>query len=99
MITRIFRVQIHKEYVADFEKAYEEVSIPLVKSQKGFVSLSTGSPMTKENLEYVMISHWESLEALKKFVGEDWQEALIPKGMEKYVDQCWLHHYESDEKP
>ena len=97
MITRIFRVKVYEEYVTDFEKAYKEVSIPLVKSQKGFESLTTGKPIIKENLEYVMISHWKDLQSLKNFVGEDWQEALIPDGMEKYVNECWIHHYESDQ--
>lgn len=43
-----------------------------------------------------MISHWKDIESLKSFVGKSWEEALIPKGMEKYVQQCWLHHYETE---
>ena len=62
MITRIFRVKVYENCVAEFEQAYKEVSITLVKSQKGFESLSTGKPLTDKNLEYVMISHWKDLE-------------------------------------
>ncbi len=96
MITRIFRVKIHKDYRTTFEKAYQEISIPLVKSQRGLVSVSVGEPISKESLEYVMITQWQDLDALKNFVGEQWNEPLIPNGMEDCVDECWVHHYESN---
>jgi len=96
MITRILRVIVNENYVTEFEKAYKEVSIPLVISQKGFVSLSTGKPIIKNNLEYVMISNWTDLESLKCFVGDDWEKSLIPDGMKKHVENYWLHHYVTD---
>lgn len=95
MITRVFRVKVNKEFIDDFENDYENISIPLVKSQKGFVSVETGKPIN-DNAEYLMISHWDNLESLKSFVGSSYQEALIPHGMEKYVQQCWVNHYETD---
>lgn len=95
MITRIFRVQVHKEHMLEFESDYKNISIPLVKSQEGFISVETGKPLNEKN-EYLMISHWKDIESLKSFVGKSWEEALIPKGMEKYVQQCWLHHYETE---
>ena len=48
------------------------------------------------NLEYIMISNWKDLKSLQHFVGDDWGKALIPDGMEKYVEDCWLHHYVTD---
>jgi len=96
MITRVFRVQIHKECIAEFENDYKNVSVPLVKSQKGLVSVETGRPLDNHSNEYIMISHWSDIESLKQFVGESWQEALIPHGMEKYIKQCWIHHYETE---
>lgn len=61
MITRIFRILIHPQYIAEFEKAYKEVYIPLVMSQKGFISLSTGKPIENINLEYVMVTNWKNM--------------------------------------
>jgi hypothetical protein len=26
---------------------------------------------------------------------DDWNRAVIPAGMEKYVAECWVHHYEN----
>ncbi len=42
-----------------------------------------------------MISVWANEDALRSFAGESWNLAVIPAGMEKYVSQCWVHHYEN----
>ena len=94
MITRIFRVQIKPELRASFEKNFQEISIPLVKSHSGLASVSIGKPTKWAPDEYVMISRWKRAEDIENFVGKDWSQPLIPSGMEKYVVQCWVHHFE-----
>ena len=94
MIIRVFRVLIHPQHKLDFEKAYNEISVPLVKSQKGLISVETGYPITGKSLEYVMVSNWESITALQNFAGDNWLKAVIPGGMEKHIERCWVHHYE-----
>ena len=41
-----------------------------------------------------MVSKWEDECSLEKFAGKNWKEAYIMPGMEKFVDECWVHHYE-----
>ncbi|TQV87922.1 antibiotic biosynthesis monooxygenase family protein [Aliikangiella coralliicola] len=97
MITRVFRIQVHKEYVNEFEHDYKNISVPLVKSQRGLLSVETGKTLSEGIDEYIMISRWQDIDMLKAFVGESWQKALIPSGMEKYVQQCWVEHYETEQ--
>ncbi len=94
MITRIFRVQIRPELREEFESQFQAVSIKAVTSAPGFVSVQIGKPTGWAPDEYVMISKWENEEALVNFVGPKWNEAHIPAGMEKFVVECWLHHYQ-----
>jgi heme oxygenase (mycobilin-producing) len=94
MIVRIFRVIVHSELHKEFEDKFRSTSIPFVRSHEGLVSVSVGRPTKWSLEEYVMISTWESEDALVKFAGEKWTQAVIPQGMEKYVKQCWVHHYE-----
>ena len=94
MIVRVFRVRIHKEFQQDFENDIDLISLPLVKAQKGFVSVSFGRVLGQDNDEYVLITTWESQDALIAFCGEAWEQALIPHGMEKYIKDCWVYHYE-----
>jgi len=94
VITRIFRVQIKPELRASFEKDFHEISIPLIKSHSGLASVNIGKPTKWAPDEYVMISRWKQAEDIEDFVGKDWSQPLIPSGMEKYVVQCWVHHFE-----
>lgn len=94
VITRIFRVQIKPELRALFEKDFHDISIPLIKSHGGLVSVSIGKPTKWSPDEYVMISHWNKIADLENFVGQNWNQPVIPAGMEKYVVQCWVHHFE-----
>ncbi|WP_120497253.1 antibiotic biosynthesis monooxygenase [Kiloniella sp. EL199] len=95
MITRIFRVQIKPELREEFETLYRVKSIDAVQNAEGFISVTIGKPTVWAPDEYVMVSTRTNETALKKFAGEKWSEAHIPSGMEKFVIDCWVHHYES----
>ncbi|WP_430968952.1 antibiotic biosynthesis monooxygenase family protein [Spongiimicrobium sp. 2-473A-2-J] len=93
MIIRIFRATVHKELHTEFMEKFREISIPLVKTQQGLVALEIGEPTQWHPNEFVMISTWETEQHIRNFVGDQWNEAHIPSGMEKYVVQCWVRHY------
>ena len=95
MITRIFRVSVPARLHAEFEEKFLSVSVPYVQAAKGLVSVSVGRPTQWAPEEYVMISTWESVNSLCAFAGEHWNQAVIPAGMERYVTECWVHHYEN----
>jgi len=94
MIARIFRVRIRPELRASFEKDFHEISIPLVKSHHGLISVTIGKPTKWIPDEYVMISTWQNEKSLEDFAGKNWNVPVVPSGMEKYVSECWVHHYE-----
>ena len=93
MISRIFRVKINSELREEFESKFATVSVEAVENQRGFISVDIGKPTKWDPDEYVMISKWKDKQALVDFVGESWNQAHIPEGMEKFVKQCWVHHY------
>ena len=94
MITRVFRVVIRPELREEFEAKFASISMNVVEGSAGNVSVFIGKPTRWSPDEYVMISQWESESALVDFAGESWNTAVIPPGMEKYLVDCWLHHYE-----
>ncbi len=93
MIVRMFKVQINDGLREEFEKDFDQLSLPLVKAQKGLLSLSFGKIIEQNKDEYVLITTWESQGALIEFCGEKWQQAVIPHGMEKYINKCWVDHF------
>ena len=79
---------------SEFELKFLSVSVPYVMAEPGIVSVVVGRPTRWEPEEYVMVSTWRSEADLAAFAGEQWNRAVIPEGMEKYVSECWVHHYE-----
>lgn len=93
MITRIFRVKVKSDLKAEFEPLFQSVSLGSVKSAPGCTNVIIGGPTEWSPDEYSMITIWKDKNSLIDFVGLQWNEAHIPAGMEKFVDQCWVHHY------
>lgn len=94
-ITRIFRVRIPPELRSEFEEKFSSVSVHAVDKAAGFLAVTILKPTEWAPNEYAMISQWENEAALKAFAGEEWNRAVIPPGMEKFVVECWVHHYAS----
>lgn len=95
MITRIFRVEITPALRQEFELKFKEVSIPLLQSFDGVISVTVGGPCKWSPNEYLLISTWVDEAAIIEFAGDQWNEAIIPQAMEPYVSQCWVHHFEN----
>ena len=95
MITRIFRVRVPLALHSEFEQKFLSVSVPFIEAEPGFISVTVGKPTQWAPEEYVMVSVWHSEADIAAFAGENWNSAVIPQGMEKYVSECWVHHYEN----
>lgn len=95
MITRVFRVRIDPTRRDAFEQDFQTTSVRAVEGKDGFISASIGKPTKWTPDDYVMISTWRDEKALRAFAGEDWNRAVIPGGMEHYVIDCWVDHFQS----
>jgi heme-degrading monooxygenase HmoA len=94
-ITRVFRVRINTAQRSDFEGKFADVSVKAVTEAAGFLSVSILKPTKWTPDEYAMVSRWKDESSLRAFAGEEWNRPVIPSGMEKFVRECWVHHYES----
>ena len=94
-ITRIFRVQVHANLLPEFEEKFADISVNVVKNAVGSLSVTIARPTKWRPNEYAMISEWKDIESLSAFAGGEWNRPVIPTDMEKFVEKCWVHHYES----
>ena len=79
-----------------FKVQYAEATVRMWRaSKKAVLDVAIGRPTRWDPDEYVMISRWENEQALVQFAGSDWHQAIIPAGMEKFVESCSVHHYEA----
>lgn len=95
MIVRIFKAIVPAELHSEFEIKFKEISVPVVKNYQGLIDLEIGRPTKWNPLEFVMVSKWENEKHLVEFAGDNWNQAHIPKGMEKYIQECSVCHFES----
>ncbi|WP_420322087.1 antibiotic biosynthesis monooxygenase family protein [Flagellimonas sp.] len=93
MIIRIFTASVPSTLHQEFEAKFKEISVPLVKGQQGLLGIDIAKPTEWNPNLFVMISKWASKEDLVRFAGEQWNEAHIPKGMEKYIETCSVEHF------
>jgi heme-degrading monooxygenase HmoA len=91
----VFRVRIDTDLRQEFEEKLFSISVHAVNEAAGFISVSIHKPTKWAPDEYAMISQWENELSLKAFAGEEWCRAVIPHGMEKFVVESWVHHFES----
>lgn len=94
MITRIFRARVPVEKQQQFEDKFLAQVLQSIKSYPGVVSVYFGRPTRGAPDEFAVISTWASEKFLAAFAGENWSQAVIPAGMEDYVTECWVHHYQ-----
>jgi heme-degrading monooxygenase HmoA len=95
MIIRVFRARVQSGMANAFERMVQELSIPLVEAQKGLLARYSGKPVGSNADEFVMVSVWEDLASLQAFVGENWEEAIIPEEERPVLLETTVHHYES----
>lgn len=94
MIMRIFQVTTHPGKEAAFSKFFHETAIPLMKSTDGCVEVLPGKPHEGHPRDFAFVMIWRDLDALKTFVGEDYDSAHIAPEEAELVAERRISHYE-----
>lgn len=94
-ITRVFRVRIDPTLREEFEQRFATISVHVAGSAEGNTGVVILRPTHWDPSEYAMISEWQDQESLRLFAGDNWNEPVIPEGMDEFIRDCSVHHYES----
>lgn len=94
MIMRVFQVTTQPGKEAEFARFFHETAIPLMRSTPGLAALYPGAPRESSPREFCMVMVWESLTALKAFVGEDYESAHIHPDEAELVAARTIKHYD-----
>jgi heme-degrading monooxygenase HmoA len=94
MIVRVFRATVRAGSAAEYEQVVRAEALPMLEGVPGLRSWVAGKPLGAAG-EFAVVTVWEDLEALQRFVGEDWQrEGVMPGGALALMEGTILHHYE-----
>lgn len=94
MIMRVFQVTTKPGKEEEFSRFFHETAIPLMNSTKGLVHVLPGAPRMESPREFSFVMVWESLEALKAFVGDDYQSPHIDPVETALVEARSIKHYD-----
>ncbi|TNF19495.1 MAG: hypothetical protein EP318_14430 [Rhodobacteraceae bacterium] len=94
MIMRIFQVTTHPGKEAAFSTFFHETAIPLMKSTDGCVQVLPGAPHAGHPRDFAFVMVWRDLEALRAFVGEDYDSAHIAPEEAELVAERRIAHYD-----
>ena len=85
---------------ADLAEAYVEhlrmETFPAIRKLPGFVSASILRRVVPEGVEFLIVTQWASLEAIRRFAGANPEVAVVPEKVRKMMiefDQL-VRHYE-----
>jgi quinol monooxygenase YgiN len=99
MIVRIFSVEIDPATRSAFEAGFQSLSVDAVTRSPGNLSCEIGMPTRWSPNTYAMISRWGDEDALVAFAGPEWNEAVIPAGMEQFAKKYSVEHYVINDAP
>ena len=78
----------------EFGKFFHETAIPMMRSTEGIVQVLPGAPRPDHPREFSFVMVWESLDALKAFVGENYDNPHIDPAEAELVESRSIKHYD-----
>lgn len=94
MIMRIFQLVTRPGKEEEFGIFFHETAIPLMIGTDGIVSVLPGAPRPDSPREFSFVMVWRDLDALKSFVGEDYQTPHIDPAEAELVESRTIKHYD-----
>jgi quinol monooxygenase YgiN len=93
MITRIFRGRVLPGKHREFERFIRTEGIPGFEANPGVVSVHFGTPTEQDPDEFVVVTVWRDLEALKAYAGERWGDPKLTLTEAHLLREASVHHY------
>ena len=92
-VVRVFRASVHPGKEAEFESFFLEAAVPMLRAHNGLVSLQVGLPREEAPQDFLMVTVWDSVEALAEFSGDNWREAVIDPREKHLLKEVTVSHY------
>ena len=79
MIARHWKGLVKKDRAADYISHLKNDTFEKLSHINGFVRASILSRNTETGVEFLIITEWNDIEAIKHFAGETYELAVVPK--------------------
>jgi heme-degrading monooxygenase HmoA len=80
MIIREWRGRASAEQTEAYPDHFHRVVVPELRKRAGFLGAHLGRRRIDDEIEFVVLTRWKSMEAIKAFAGEDPDRAVVDAG-------------------
>jgi heme-degrading monooxygenase HmoA len=80
MIIREWRGRANPSQAEAYPKHFREKVIPELRQTPGFIDAQLGRHQLDDTIEFVVLTRWRSMEAIRAFAGMDVEKAVVEPG-------------------
>lgn len=80
MIIREWRGRTHRSRAGEYPAHFRNIVVPELRNVPGFVAATLSKREEGERIEFVVLTRWQSLEAIRAFAGADLEHAVVEPG-------------------
>jgi heme-degrading monooxygenase HmoA len=86
-----------QDRASDYIHHLEQETFPRLKQINGFVRASILNRKTDEGIEFLIITEWNSLDAIRAFAGDLYETAVVPDAAQQMMIRfdTTVRHYET----
>ena len=85
MIARHWRGLARADRVGDYEAHLRRETFPSLARMPGFIDASILKRPAGRGVEFLIVTRWQSLEAIRQFAGQDLETAVVPAEVESMM--------------
>ena len=96
MIARHWRGLAKSERAADYVEHLRTDTFPQLSTINGFVDAKILRRATRNGVEFLIVTQWESLQSIQQFAGRDTEQAVVPEPVQEMMLEYdpTVRHYE-----
>ena len=95
MISRQWRGLAKVAHAQEYVEHLKTDTFPQIRRIFGFVHASILRRTVERGVEFLIVTHWESIEAVRAFAGEAAETAVVPQNVQRMMveyDRRVLHY-------
>jgi heme-degrading monooxygenase HmoA len=77
MITRLWRASAERDRRDAYPEHFRRHVVPELRAVAGFLGADLLSRDTADTVEFTVLTRWESMDAIRRFAGEDPERAVV----------------------
>jgi heme-degrading monooxygenase HmoA len=99
MIIREWRGRARLDRAEAYPKHFRESVAPELKNIAGFLGADLCRSLTGDRIEFLVVSRWRSMEAIRAFAGDEPGKAVVEPGAIAALEEfdAFVRHYETIE--